>query len=163
MASGVIPNKTPWPTQHNNNSRNTKAVQPNRTLRKYSTEPQPLLRAQKPHILTTALLQTPPNHSRPISSRGTKPPASARLLRAIGPLSTHLCAVRKVPKLGLPQAERVGVLEGVPHLEAEHAELRQDGVPHRELRLKSSGFIGKVAGGVVTDRRQAEKKSMKEK
>lgn len=48
---------------------------------------------------------------------------------------THLRSVREVAKLRLPEAERVGVLERVAHLEAKDAELGEDRVPHRELGL----------------------------
>mmetsp|Transcript_12259 Transcript_12259/g.16810 ORF Transcript_12259/g.16810 Transcript_12259/m.16810 type:complete len:727 (-) Transcript_12259:1120-3300(-) len=59
-----------------------------------------------------------------------------------------LRAVHEVAELRLPQHQRVGVLQRVAHLEAQHAELRQDGVAHGELGLHVGG------GGAALAQRQ---------
>jgi hypothetical protein len=49
--------------------------------------------------------------------------------------STCLSAVDEVSELRLPNHQRVGVLQRVAHLEAEHSELGENGVADRELGL----------------------------
>ena len=51
------------------------------------------------------------------------------------PKGCHLCAVGKVAKLGLPQDQGVGVLQGVAQLEAQDAKLGQGAVADGELAV----------------------------
>lgn len=70
-----------------------------------------------------------PNPSPTQPNPFTHPPPTPQETRS------HLSSVSKVSKLRLPQAEGVRVLEGITHLKAEHAKLREDGIPDRKLSL----------------------------
>mmetsp|Transcript_24163 Transcript_24163/g.53761 ORF Transcript_24163/g.53761 Transcript_24163/m.53761 type:complete len:684 (+) Transcript_24163:256-2307(+) len=59
----------------------------------------------------------------------------------------HLRAVDEVSELRLPQHQHVGVLQAVAGLEAQHSELREYAVAHRELRLHLLDLIRGGADG----------------